>query len=197
MERLHRRGKRRQLCLVQALQLFAAAVPVEPALVVLAARRLHRRPVVVALHHQLDVLEAHVGAGPVLRLVGIAALGRAGGREGMRGGEVRLADVAGAVARAPEGAGEARLAELRLEVDAVVGDAVRVGQQPRQDRRARRLAHQVRRDARREARAFAGEAVEVRRLYLAPLEPVAVAALLVRGDEKYVQLSYPPSLRSP
>src|SRR5688572_14875255 len=190
VEGLHRARARRQLHLVEALQLLAAAVLVEPAFVVLAARRLHRRPVVVALDHQLDVLEAHIRAAPVRVLVAVAALGRAGGLEGVRGGEVRLADVAGAVAGARESGGETRAADFRIEVDAVVGDAVRVRQQAGQDRSARGLAHQVGRDARRESRAGARHGVEVRRLDLAALEAVAVAALLVRGDEDNVRLTW-------
>src|SRR5688572_30266635 len=154
MKCLHRARKRRQLRLVETLQLLAAAVLVEPALVVLAARRLHRRPVVVAFYDEFHMLKAHIGAGPVGILVAVAALGRAGGLESVRGREVRLADVAGAVARAREGAGEARLADLRIEVDAVVGDAVGIRKKPRKDGGPRWLADKVRCDARREARAF-------------------------------------------
>ena len=94
---------------------------------------------------------------------------------------MRLADVAGAVARARERAGETGFADFRIEIDAVVRDAVRVGQKP--VRIEAREAGEVRRDAGREARAGARHAIEVRRLDLAALEPVAVAALLVRGDE--------------
>src|SRR5687767_212649 len=188
MKCLHRARKRRQLRLVETLQLLAAAVLVEPAFVVLAARRLHRRPVVVAFYDEFHMLKAHIGAGPVGILVAVAALRRAGGLESMRGREVSLADVAGAVARARERAGETGLAYLRIEVDAVVRDAVCVRQQTGEDRRARGLADEVRRDAGREARAFARHAIEVRRLHLAAFETVAVAALLVRSNENDVQL---------
>src|SRR5688500_13794914 len=134
MERLHGGRLRRQLHLVEALQLLAAPALVEPALVVLAARRLHRRPVVVAFDDELYMFEPHVGPGPVRVLIAVAALRRAGGLESMGGREVCLADVAGAVGRARERAGETGFADLRIEIDAVVRDAVRVRQQTGEDR---------------------------------------------------------------
>jgi len=100
---------------------------------------------------------------------------------------MRLADVACAVPRLCEGAGIARFACRVGQVDAIVGDAVRRRQQAGQDRRSRRLANEIRRDAGREARAFACQHVEMRRLHLAAFEAVAVGALLVGRDEQDIQ----------
>ena len=92
--RLRRVGQRRQLRVVQRGAFVAAPVGVIPALVVLAARRMHRRKVIVAFEHQLDVAESHVRPVPVRAVVGAArpAFRRARGGERVRRREVRLAD---------------------------------------------------------------------------------------------------------
>ena len=189
---LRRVRHRRQLRHEQAVFLLAAAVGVIPALVVLPVGRLERRPGVVPFDHQFDVLETHVGPVPVPRLRRGAAFRRAGRREVVRRLEVRLADVAGAVARFRERAREAGLAGRIRQIDAVIRDAVRRRQQAGEDRRARWLAHHVRRDAGGEARAFARQHVEVRRPDPAAFEAVAIRALLVRGDEEDVQVPVLP-----
>ena len=130
------------------------------------------------------MLEAHVRPPPVLRLRALAAFAGVGRLVGVGGLEMRLADIAGRIARLGEAAGVARLARGIGQVDAVVRHAVRARQQAGQDRGARRLAHQVGRDAGREARAVARQHVEMRRLHLAALEAVAIGALLVGGDEQ-------------
>jgi len=116
----------------------------------------------------------------------VAAFRRARGREGVRGREMRLADEAGAIAGARQLAGEAVLAGLRRQVDAVVGDAMRARQQPGQDRGARRLADQIGRDAGAKAGAALRHQIEMRGLDLAPLDAEAVATLLIGGDEQDV-----------
>jgi hypothetical protein len=145
----------------------------------------------VALDHQLDMLEAHVGTGPVLRLRALPALLAAGRLEGVGRLEMRLADIAGAEARPREAAGIARLAGGVGQVDAVVRHAVGARQEAGEDRGARRLAHQVGRDAGGEARALGRQQVEVRCLHLAALETVAIGALLVGCDEQDIQRHSP------
>src|SRR5258705_13944564 len=106
-------------------------------------------------HHELDVLESHVRTGPVGPVFGLAfvALGRAGRRERGLGREMRLAEKCSLITRARQRAGEALRAYLRIEIDAVVPYAVRERQESGKNRCTRRLAHEVRRDARLEARA--------------------------------------------
>jgi len=77
--------------------------------------------------------------------------------------------------------------DRRVKIDAVVVHAMRQRQQPGQDRRPRRLAHRIGRDAVRQIRAGLLEMVEMRRPHLASPEPVAIAALLIGGDEKDVR----------
>ena len=86
------------------------------------------------------------------------------------------------------------------KVDAVVGNAVGQRQQAGEYRRARRLAHQVGRDAGIEARAETRHFVQVRGLDVPTLEAEAIAALLVRRDEYDVQRPrhlIPPGCRRP
>ena len=49
--------------------LLTAPVGMEPAFVVMPAGRLFRRKPVVADEHQFDVVEAHIGAIPVIAIV--------------------------------------------------------------------------------------------------------------------------------
>jgi hypothetical protein len=149
----------------------------------LTVGRFARRVGIVTLDHQLDMVEAHVGTTPILRLHSQATLGRACWLKGIGRLEVRLADVTCAVPRLGEGAGIARLACRVREVDSVVRHSVGARQETGEDRGAGRLAHQVRRDAGREAAPLGGQHVEMRRLHPAPFEAVAVGALLVGGDE--------------
>ena len=170
-------------------RLLVRAARDQPALVVPDRRALDRaRAMHVPEHGQLHVLKSHVRSapvGPVARLA-LVALGRAGRRERRLGREVRLAEKRGLVAGARQRAREPALADRGIEIDAVVPDAVRERQQPGQYRGARRLAHEVGRDVRGEARALAGEPIEMRRADAGILEAVAVGALLVGGDQQDV-----------
>ena len=183
-------GQRRQRLVIELGERLAAVLVV-PALVVVPARRRHRREAVVALEHQLDVADPHVRAvpfGTVARRA-LAAFRRAGRRERVRRREVRLADQRGVVAVASERPRVAARAHRFGQVDAVVVDAMRARQEAGQDRGARRLADEVGRDARREARARARHRVEVRRLHAPSFEAVAIGALLVGSDEEDVGLA--------
>ena len=164
----------------------------EPAFVVAHGRALERpRSVRVTEHRKLHVLKAHVGAEPggtVLRLA-LVAFGCSGGRERGTRGEMRLAQECRVVACARERAGKAALTHPRIEVNPVVPYAVRERKLPGQYGGARRLTHEIRRDARGEARAVPREPVDVRHADVGILETVAVRALLVGGDEEDVRLS--------
>ena len=91
--RLRGVGQRRQRRVIELGQRFAAVLVI-PALVMLPARRSHRRKAIVALDHELDVPDAHVRPVPVRAVVrsARAAFGRAGRRERVRRREMRLAD---------------------------------------------------------------------------------------------------------
>ena len=181
---------RRQAFAVQGGALFAAAVGVVPALVGVAQRRLHGREHVVPFEHHLHMIEPHVGAVPVRRVVGAAhrAFRCAGGFEAVRGTEVRLADQSGGIAGLGQGATVACRAGRGWQVDAVVRHAVGKREQPGEYGCARGLAHQVGRDGRRETGAVACHFVQVRRLDAPSLEAIAIGTLLVGGDEKDIGL---------
>src|SRR4051812_36757848 len=120
-----------------------------------ARRALERtRAMLVSRHAELDVLETHVRPEPrgTVFVLALVAFGRSRRRESRLGGEVRLAEERRVVTRAVQRPGEAALPHARIEIDAVVPRAVRERKLSREYRRARRLAHEVRRDARREAR---------------------------------------------
>jgi hypothetical protein len=127
-------------------------------------------------HGQLHVLKSHVRAmpaGSVPRLA-LVAFRRAGRRKRRLGREMRLAEESSLVAGPRERAREPALADRRIEIDAVVPDAVRERQKPRQYRGARGLAHQVGVCSRRTA-LLAGELIQMRRADPGILEAVAVA----------------------
>ena len=194
----HRQGRMPGLCRPRACtglgrpergRFLVAAPGAQPALVMADDRTLWRaRPMHVSEHHQFRMFEPHVRAEPaaVVQFAVEAVLGRAGRREGRLGREVCLADERGRVAGPGECAGEALFTDCRIEVDAVVPDAVRERQHAGQYRGARGLADQVGRDRGLEPGAVACEPVQVRRQYFRPLESVAVAALLVGRDEQDV-----------
>ena len=95
--------------------------------------------------------------------------------------------VGGEQVRAPQPLELVRPLMESLEHDLLPRDA------PRRVLRLAGGAHEdrsVREDDRRLARPHARHRVEVRRLDLAPLEAVAVAALLVRGDEQNVRFAW-------
>ena len=107
------------------------------------------RLVEMAVHDQFDMLEAHIGAAPILGValrsrIAFRAVGRS---EGRLGREMCLAEEARVVSRLRQGTGETGLADLRVEIDSVIGNAVGIGQQTGQHRRPRRLAKDARRDA--------------------------------------------------
>src|SRR5437868_2826104 len=120
MKRLRRADIGRQMRLVEPDPLVAAAIGMEPTLVMLTMRRLLRQVNIVPGDHQLDMVEAHIGAHPARIIGALPALRLSGRLEGVEGGEVRLADEAGLVTGIDELAGEAGGAHLVLEVDAIV-----------------------------------------------------------------------------
>ena len=188
MPGLRRTDVGRQRRLIKLVLQVPEAVGVVPALIVHAAGRLLRQVAVVAHHHQLDVLEAHVRSTPVVGVIPRRefAFRRAGRLEGVLGRKVRLADEAGGIACCGELPAESRRADLRVEVDPVIPRPVGERQQSGQDRRTRRLADVVGGDARGKARALLRHQIEVRRLDRTAFETEAVAALLVRSDEQDV-----------
>ena len=163
-----------------------------PALEMLPVRR--RDPFLAVVkpvpeHHQLDMAEAHIGPEPGRIEIGraVAAFRRAGRRKGAAGREMGLADERRVVALGVERRRKAAFARLRAQVDTVVRHAVGQRQQAGQHRRARGLAHQVRRDARIEMRPLRRQPVQMRRLHAPAGKAVAVGALLVGSDEEDVR----------
>lgn len=198
------RGQRRHGLFRPRPAFTAASVPVEEVLVVQGLGPVLPAAVMVRAQGQLDLLEAHVGAVPVLGVVSdrVVALGHACGREGFVGGQVRLADEPGVIPGAREDFAQPVLGQRGVEVAAVVAHAVAVGQLARQDRGARRLAHGMRGYAGVEPGAAGGDAVDVGGADPPPGAADGVAALLVRGDQKDVGRSRhsapgPPARTSP
>ena len=185
---------------VKRILLIPAPVAVEPALIVLSSRRFLRQEPVVSDQHEFDALKAHIGAVPVLSVVGrgFQALRRAGRLVCMEGREMRLAEKGRVVARGSQRAGKALLSDLRFQVDSVVVNAMRARQEAGQDRGAGRLADCIGRDRCGEARALPRQLVQMRRLDLSAFESNAIGALLVRGDKKDVGSCHevPRSLRN-
>ena len=175
----------RQRLAVQVRARVAITVGVVPAFIMLAQWRLHGREVIVPLEHQFDPVKAHVRPVPVGAISGAAfpALGRAGGLERVGGLEVRLADQGRRVAMARQGPGKTACTCVVGKIDAVIRDTVGTRQQASQDGGARRLANQIGGDAGRKASAVAGHLIEVRSLDFPTFEPVAVATLLIGGNE--------------
>ena len=141
-------------------------------------------------HGEFDVFESHVRSKPVRPVLGLApvTLRGAGRLECRFGSEMRLADKCGLVTAARKRACETLRADLGIEIDTVVPHAVRQWQQAGEDGRARRLAHEVRRDASGETRTVAREPVEMRRFDFGALESITIAALLIGSDQQNVGL---------
>ncbi len=135
----------------------------------------------VPQHRQLHILKAHVGSMPIGPVAGAAleALGRAGGSECRCAGEVCLADERCIVAMVRERASESRSPHMRIEIHSVIPHAVGKRQQSGQNRCPRRLAYQVRRDARGKARTLRRQQIDVGCLDIRVLETEAISALLV------------------
>ena len=132
---------------------------------------------------QLAVLKTHVGANPIRAIFHLAlvALRRAGRRERSLGGKMRLADKSSLITRLGQRAGKTRLTDFGIQINAVVPHAMRQRQHAGEDRRARRLTHQIGRDARREARAFPRETINVRCFEIFIFKTIAVSTLLIRS----------------
>ena len=181
------RGGRQPLT-VESVLVVTQAISVVPALVMHATGCALRQPVVVAELDQFHMVETHVGPRPVVReqMRTLQVLAASGGQWRVVAGEVRLAEEGGGIPRPAEGTRKAAFRQGLVQIDAVVVAAVGQRQQAGQHRRARRHADHVRRDACRETRALRGEKVQVRCPHRPPFEPVAVAPVLVAGDQEDV-----------
>lgn len=96
---------------------------------------------------------------------------------------MRLADQRRCIARLGQLPGEAAISDLGAQIDAIVLDAMGLGQLAGQDRGPRGLADRRRGDAGRRMDAFGPQPVQMGCLDPPPGEPIAIGALLVRGNE--------------
>src|SRR4051812_47070777 len=137
---------------VQSQRFVACYAREQPAFVMSDWRTLERHRIVeMTERRELDVFKTHVWPAPVRSELSAAATAfrRAHGLKRGLGREVRFADQCSRVTRARQSAGESAPADGGIEIDAVVPYAMRKRQLSGQNRSARRLAHEIRRNARR------------------------------------------------
>ena len=168
--------------------LVAPSVGVEPSLIMLASRRLFGWKPVMAHQHHLDMGKPHIGAEPVFAKTGggSQAFRRAGRREGVIGRKMRLAEIGGVITRPSHSAAEPLFTDRRIEIDAIVVHTMGATELAGEDRGAGGLTDDGGCDAGGKPGSVAAEFVEMRGFDLAPLDPDAVGALLVGGNDKEI-----------